>query len=284
MSSLILRNLRIYFRDRLSVFFSLLSVILTFLLYLLFLGDVWSNGLPDVEGARAMMDSWIMAGLITIASVTTTLGAATTMVDDRTRKIRKDFEASPISRSGLAGSYILSSFLVGVLMTLIQLVLAEVYIVLRGGELLSFFAFLKTFGIILLSVLGSTTFFIFLFTLLKSNAAVGTVSTLVGTLIGFLTGIYIPVGQLPAAVQGIVKLLPVSHTAALMRQVMMEKPLQTVFAGAPQEIMNEVLDSFGLQFSMNGSVIPAHVSVIMIAASGVIFFALCVWSMMKKEK
>ncbi len=284
MSALILRDLRIYFRDRLSVFFSLLSVIITFLLYLLFLGDVWSNGLPDVDGARAMMDSWIMAGLITIASVTTTLSAATTMVDDRARKIRKDFEASPISRSGLAGSYILSSFLVGVLMTLIQLVLAEVYIVMRGGELLSLVAFLKTFGIILLSVLGSTAFFIFLFTLLKTSAAVGTISTLVGTLIGFLTGIYIPIGQLPTAVQGIVKLLPVSHTAALLRQVMMENPIQKVFAGAPIEVMHEVLDGFGLQFSINGSVVPAYVSVIMIAASGVVFFALCVWGIMKKEK
>ena len=110
MRALILRDLRVYFRDRLSVFFSLLSVILTFLLYMLFLGDVWSDGLPDVEGARAMMDSWIMAGLLSIASVTTTLSAASTMVDDRTRKISKDFEASPISRTGLAGSYILSSF------------------------------------------------------------------------------------------------------------------------------------------------------------------------------
>ncbi|HWS30047.1 MAG TPA: ABC transporter permease [Clostridia bacterium] len=284
MRALILRDLRVYFRDRLSVFFSLLSVILTFLLYMLFLGDVWSDGLPDAEGARAMMDSWIMAGLLSIASVTTTLSAASTMVDDRTRKISKDFEACPISRTGLAGSYILSSFLVGVLMTLIQLVLAEVYIVFRGGELLSLLAFLKMFGLILLSVLGSTTFFIFLFTLLKTNAAVSTAGTLVGTLIGFLTGIYIPIGELPEAVQSVVKVLPVSHTAGLMRQVMMEKPLETVFAGAPQEIVNETLEGFGLRFSINGSVIPAHVSVILIAVSAIVFFFLCAWRMTKKEK
>ena len=283
MSSLILRDLRVYFRDRLSVFFSLLSVLLTFLLYLLFLGDVWSNNLPDVEGARARMDGWIMAGLLSIASVTTTLGAATTMVDDGARKIRKDFEAAPVSRAGLAGSYILSSAAVGVIMTLVQLALAELYIVLNGGELLSLLALLKLFSIILLSVVSSTTFFIFLFTLLKTPAAAGTVSTLVGTLIGFLTGIYIPLGELPQSVQGIVKLLPVSHTAVLMRQVMMDAPMQKVFAGAPEQAITEILEGFGLRFSLNGSVIPASASVLLLAGTAVVFFILCAWRMTKKD-
>lgn len=283
MSSLILRDLRVYFRDRLSVFFSLLSVLLTFLLYLLFLGDVWSNNLPDVEGARAMMDGWIMAGLLSIASVTTTLGAATTMVDDGARKIRKDFEAAPVSRAGLAGSYILSSAAVGVIMTLVQLALAELYIVLNGGELLSLLALLKLFSIILLSVVSSTTFFIFLFTLLKTPAAAGTVSTLVGTLIGFLTGIYIPLGELPQSVQGILKLLPVSHTAVLMRQVMMDAPMQKVFAGAPEQAITEIFEGFGLRFSLNGSVIPASASVLLLAGTAVVFFILCAWRMTKKD-
>ncbi|MCE5235900.1 MAG: ABC transporter permease [Clostridiaceae bacterium] len=284
MRRLILRNLRVYFRDRLSVFFSLLSVIITYLMYLLFLGDVWSNGVPDVEGARAMMGSWIMAGLLTIASVTTTLSAASTMVDDLANKIRKDFEASPISRAALAGSYMLSSFLVGAAMTLIGLVLAEAYIVYNGGELLSLFALLKLTGVILLSTLSSTAFFIFLFTFLKTNAAVGTVSTLAGTLIGFLTGIYIPIGELPEAVQGVVKALPVSHAAVLMRQIMMEKPLATVFAGAPQEVVNEVLEEFGLRFSVNGSVLPAYISVLILAATAAVFFGLSAWRMTKKQK
>lgn len=284
MRPLILRNLKVYFRDRLSVFFSLLSVIITFLMYLLFLGDVWSNGVPDVEGARAMMGSWIMAGLLTISSVTTALGAAGTMVDDLTQKVRKDFEASPVSRAALAGSYMVSSFLVGAAMTLIGLVLAEIYIVYNGGELLSLFALLKLTGVILLSSLSSTAFFIFLYTFLKTNAAVGTVSTLAGTLIGFLTGIYIPIGELPEAVQSVVKALPVSHAAALMRQIMMEKPLATVFAGAPQEIVNEVLEEFGLRFSVNGAVLPAYASVLLLAATAAVFFALSAWRMTKKQK
>ena len=284
MKQLVLRNLRVYFRDKLSVFFSLLSVLVTFLVYLLFLGDVWSGDLPDVPGARSMMSGWIMAGLLSIASVTTTLGAAGIMVDDRTTKVRKDFEASPLSRASLAGGYILSSFAIGSLMTTVGLILAEVYIVLNGGELLSLTQLLKMLGLVLLSVLSNTALLTFMVTFFKTNSSFGTASTLVGTLIGFLTGIYIPVGMLPQAVQGIVKLLPVSHTAVLMRQIFMEKPLQEVFSGAPQELVSETLQSLGVRFSLNGSEVPPFVSVLFIAGVGIVFFALSAWRMTKKEK
>ncbi len=284
MKQLVLRNLRVYFRDKLSVFFSLLSVLVTFLVYLLFLGDVWSGDLPDVPGARSMMSGWIMAGLLSIASVTTTLGAAGIMVDDRTTKVRKDFEASPLSRASLAGGYILSSFAIGSLMTTVGLILAEAYIVLNGGELLSLTQLLKMLGLVLLSVLSNTALLTFMVTFFKTNSSFGTASTLVGTLIGFLTGIYIPVGMLPQAVQGIVKLLPVSHTAVLMRQIFMEKPLQEVFSGAPQELVSETLQSLGVRFSLNGSEVPPIVSVFFIAGVGIVFFALSAWRMTKKEK
>ena len=284
MKQLVLRNLRVYFRDKLSVFFSLLSVLVTFLVYLLFLGDVWSGDLPDVPGARDMMSGWIMAGLLSIASVTTTLGAAGIMVDDRTTKVRKDFEASPLSRASLTGGYILSSFAVGSLMTTVGLILAEAYIVLNGGELLSLTQLLKMLGLILLSVLSNTALLTFMVTFFKTNSSFGTASTLVGTLIGFLTGIYIPVGMLPQAVQGLVKLLPVSHTAVLMRQIFMEKPLQEVFSGAPQELISETLQSLGARFTLNGSEVAPVVSVLFIAGAGIVFFALSAWRMTKKEK
>ena len=59
MKSLIVRNLKVFFRDRASVFFSLLSVFIIFVLYVLFLGDVWTNELPKVpgrEGADGQLD------------------------------------------------------------------------------------------------------------------------------------------------------------------------------------------------------------------------------------
>jgi multidrug/hemolysin transport system permease protein len=57
------RHLKLFFRDKASVFFSLLSVIIIIALYVLFLGDMISGSMADTPGFRYVMDSWIMAGI-----------------------------------------------------------------------------------------------------------------------------------------------------------------------------------------------------------------------------
>jgi len=226
---MIKRNLRIFFRDRASVFFSLLGVIIIIGLYVLFLGNLVSGGLennPAIgDNARFLMDSWIMGGVLAAASITTCMGAFGIMIDDTAKHIIKDFQIAPIRRSDLVLSYILSAIIIGLVMSFITFVLAEAYIVIYGGNLMSFVAILKTLGLIVLSVSCSSAIVFFLTSFIKSQNAFGTASTILGTMIGFLTGIYIPIGQLPAAVQTVIKIFPVSHAAVLLRQVMMNEVL-----------------------------------------------------------
>ncbi len=80
------RNLKLFFRDRASVFFSLLSVIIIFALYALFLGDIQVENLKNgsgqvLPGAEWLVNAWIFAGILTISIVTVSLGAYGTMVD-----------------------------------------------------------------------------------------------------------------------------------------------------------------------------------------------------------
>ena len=55
------RNLKVFFRDRPAVFFSLLSSVIMIGLYVLFLGDVYTSDLKNLQKAGEMMDNWIMA-------------------------------------------------------------------------------------------------------------------------------------------------------------------------------------------------------------------------------
>lgn len=284
MRSLVARNLKVFFRDRASVFFSLLAVLIILGLYVLFLGDVMMQEFSGVPGAKALSDSWIMSGILAVISVTTVLGAYGTMVDDRVHKIIKDFSASPLGRGKLAGSYIVSSFVVGSIMTLLAFALSEVYIVARGGTLLSLAQAAKVIGIILLSALSNTAMISFLVSFLKSQNAFGTASSLVGTLIGFLTGIYMPVGVLPEAMQAVVKVFPVSHAALLLRRIMMEAPMETVFAGAPEQTAQAFRTDMGLSYSLAGAQIPTYASVAIIAGAALLFYALSVIRFSRKGK
>ena len=268
MRAFFVRNLKIFFRDRTSVFFSLLSAIIIIGLYALFLGNVWSGSLQGMPGVRFLMDSWIMAGLLAVTSMTTTMGAFGIMIEDKTRKISKDFYSSPISRSGLTAGYIISSYIIGVIMTLFTLILAEIYIL----------------GLILLSTVTSTSFILFIVSFFKSTNAFATASTIIGTLIGFLTGIYLPIGQLPDAVQFVIKIFPVSHAAALMRQVMMEAPLSYTFAGAPAEAVAQFRQFMGVELVFGDAAVSAFAGIGILILTAVVFFLLSMLSLSRKSK
>ena len=276
MKSLIARNLKVFFRDRASVFFSLLSVFIIFVLYVLFLGDVWTNELPKVPGARALTDSWIMAGILAVTSMTTVMGAFGTMVDDRVHNIIKDFGASPISKGKIAGGYVLSSFIVGVLMSLIAFALSEGYVVARGGALLSPAATIQVLRLILLSTLCNTAMVSFLVSFFKSVNAFATASSILGTMIGFLTGIYLPIGMLPAAVQAVIKVFPVSHAALLMRGTMMAVPMQQVFGSAPEAMVHGFEDQMGLAFRFGGEPVSVLTSLLILVGTTAVFYVLSI--------
>ncbi len=277
------RNLLIFFRDKAAVFFSLLAVFLIIGLYALFLGDVWVNSFTGMSGVRYLMDSWIMAGLLAVTSVTTTMGAFGIMVEDKTKKIIKDFTSSPLKRSRIAGGYILSSYLIGCIMSFITLVLAEIYVVMNGGELLEPAALVKVAGLILLSTLSNTSLVLFMVSFFNSANAFSTASTILGTLIGFLTGIYLPIGQLPEAVQWMIKAFPVSHSAVLLRQVMMAEPLSATFAGAPDSAVQEFEELMGVTYKFGDTTATPLMSIAVLIVTTAVFYGLSIWNLSRKK-
>ena len=131
------RNLKVYFRDKGSVFFSILSVLIVIGLYAFFLGDQLIKSVENFDESRTneikfLVNSWLIAGILSVTSISTTLGAFGVIVDDKVKKIDKDFRCSPISRSSIASGYILNYFLIGVIMSVIAFAAGEVFIVASG--------------------------------------------------------------------------------------------------------------------------------------------------------
>jgi multidrug/hemolysin transport system permease protein len=285
MMMLLNRNLKQYFRDRASVFFSLLSVFIVFGLYVFFLGDMMTSGMHEkLEGVKFLMDSWIMAGILAITGMSTTLGAIGGMVEDNEKKISKDFLASPMKRSNMAGAYIVSSFVIGVIMSVITFILAELYIVLRGGEWLPLLSMLKVFGVILLSVSSSSAIVFFLVSFFKSMNAFAAVSTVVGTALGFLTGIYIPIGSLNPTIQFFIKIFPVSYSGSLFRKIMMEQAISKTFAAAPTAVTDSFERSMGVIYQFGDATVSTAVSVGILIGTALLFYGLAIMRLLKKKK
>ena len=278
MINLIKRNLKLFFRDRTSVFFSLLAVFIIIGLYVLFLGNMMVNNLKSLLGdnARFTIDSWVMAGLLSVTSITTTMGAFGTLVEDKTKKISKDFSSAPLKRSNLAGGYIVSSFIIGVIMSIVTLIVAEIYILADGGKLIGLLPLAELFGVMLLSVFASSSMVFFIVSFFKSNNAFATASTIIGTLIGFLTGIYIPIGSLPSAVQTAIKIFPISHAGVLFRQIMMKAPMSAAFANAPAQEVTSFKQAMGVVFYAGSKELSPLVNILVLVATGILFYTLAV--------
>ncbi len=284
MTALTKRNLLVFFRDKSAVFFSFLAVIIIIGLYALFLGDVWVSSFQGMSGVRYMMDSWIMAGILAVTSVTATMGAFGTMVDDKTKKIMKDIYSTPVKRGAVSGGYVFSSYIIGVILSLAALVLAEIYIVAFGGKLLSPAALLKVIGLILYACFANTSIVLLIVSFFNSASGFAAASTVIGTMIGFLTGIYLPVGNLPEGVQLVVKIFPVSHAATLFRQVMMSDAMNASFSGAPEKAVASFKEMMGVTLSFGEYTVTPLVSVLILFATAVVFYGLSVLNMSRKKK
>lgn len=283
MTSLIRRHLLLFFRDRTALFFSFLAVFIILGLYVLFLGDVMVRNL-EVAGGVVLMNSWVMAGILAITPVTASLGALGVMVEDRSSNRWKDLQAAPVKRSELAGGYLIGAMLIAFLMSILVLILAEVYLVASGGKALSPYAFVQMIGIILLTVMSACAMLFWIASFLQSQNAFSTISTIIGTLIGFLTGIYIPIGSLPDAVQSVIKWFPISHAAALARQVMTEDAMSVSFADAPPDAVRQFKLDFGILYQIGDSPVSPSMSILFLAITGLAFFGLSLLRFKRKRQ
>mgnify|MGYP001298840654 CR=1 FL=1 len=112
----------------------------------------------------------------------------------------------------------------------------------------------------------------------------GASSIVVGTIIGFIAGIYMPIGNFPPAVQLIVKLFPVSHSAALFRRIIMAEPLATAFNGVVGDYRSDFELEMGVVFKIGTFEFTPLVEVGILLATAAIFYGLSLLMLSRKAK
>lgn len=283
MFNLARRNFLVYCKDKGAVFFSLLGVFIIIGLYMLFLGDVIiSDELKSIEGIDLMMDSWVLAGIVAVTSITTSMGAFGIMVTDKVYRQEKDIFSSPVARWKITGGYILGAAYTGLIMSLLAFVLAEIYLCIRGAELIPVVGILKIAGIIFLSVAAACSMVLFIMNFVKTTAAYSGASTILGTLVGFLTGMYMPIGSLSEAMQWTVKCFPLTHASALLRSYMM----QDILSGmeAPAQVIQGIKEEMGVVISFGDYRCSEWLHAVILAGTAVLFFLLSMLFMRRQKK
>lgn len=131
-------------------------------------------------------------------------------------------------------------------------------------NLLRFADYANVFALLLLSVSLASVFNLFLVLFVRTQNAFSTLGTLVGTVLGFLCGVYVPVGVLPNFAQNLVMYFPISHTTVLLREAFMQNALAPVFDGVPAANVEAYKLNDGVIYEINGHILSSMVSILLI--------------------
>ncbi|MDR0903739.1 MAG: ABC transporter permease [Ruminococcus sp.] len=286
---LIKRNITIFFRDKANVFFSLLAVFIIIALYALFLGGVMEDSFANIPGispaskdkVNVISAGLILSGMVAVTAVTASQGALGVAVSDKTGA-GKDFLTSPVNREKTVFSYIAGSAVCSGIMSLLALLMSLGYILFLGGEIPTAQSFGMIFITLILSVLCGNAFVYFLSTFINTPSAFTAFSTVLGTLIGFVMGIYIPIGQLPEGVGWVIKCFPMSHAASMFKIAIIGDELGAAFPD--ENLRAEIYRIFGVTFSYGDFTSGFWSSALVLVIATLIFFGLSVLSTNLQKK
>lgn len=247
MNALIRRNIKVFLRDKAAVFFSFLSVIILLGLYFLFLGRQYTSG-TSFDAISTNLKTFlgvgvIMGGVLVINTVSLSLGVMGTIVSDIETRRLEGFMVTPIERYKVILAYFISSTIVTVTLSVMMWLLTVLYVGFATGYWYSIQTILVSSLLLLFYTFISSALMLFLVTLIKSQNAFGALAGVLGTVIGFMSGIYMPLFVLGKGMANIASLVPFTHMTILLKQVI----LKEAYAKLPGQFAEALAESYGTQ-------------------------------------
>jgi len=294
--ALTVRNIKMYLRDKGAVFFSLLSALIVIGLMVFFLGDMNIDGIVELldafsygeqeenkKNAELLVLAWTSAGILSINAVSICLAVYSGMIKDRVSGRLNAIYTAPISRLKIALSYIASAWTASVLVCVLTLIITEIYGVISGMEPYTIIEHLELLGMIMVNSFVYAALMYPLALLAKSEGAWSGFFTVIGTLVGFFGGIYIPIGSLADSIAGLMKCMPVIYGTSMFRKVMTKSVLESTFEGVPAEVVDEYREIMGIQLKMADYTLTIRDEWLILLACGIIFLIIGI-CMLKYEK
>lgn len=295
--SLVKRNCLVFLRDRSAVFFSLLSMLIVLILMGVFLGGMNVDSLTELlaryggirdaaldrENASHLVQYWTLAGILTVNAVTVTLTVIGVMVDDASENRLSSIYSAPVKRGLVSLSYITAAVLIGMLFCMLTLAASLVYICAGGGTMLSLNALGQAAGYTFLNVCIFAVIMYLAALFIKTSSAWSGVATIVGTLVGFLGAIYLPMGQLPQSVGNFLKYLPILHGTSLMRKACCADMISRTFEGLPGELSAGYQEFMGITVSIGDKEAGSSFQMLFLLGCGILALAFSIWAVKKKS-
>lgn len=259
--SLIKRNVTLFFKDKGTLFTSLITPIILLVLYATFLYNVYEDsllsaipeGVPvDGDIVKGLVGGILLSSLLSVSTVTVTFCANLISVQDKVTGARNDLTVAPVPPRSLAVGYFVATLINGLLISLVATLLGLIYLAITGWYL-SFADILY----LLLDVLLLTSFGVALSSLvcypLKTQGQISAVGSIVSAGYGFICGAYMPMSQFSQGLRNVLGFFPGTYGTSLVRNHALQGALEELGKdGFPPQAVEGIKDTFDCTMSFFG--------------------------------
>lgn len=285
---LVKRNILIYSRNKANIFFSLLSMLIIIGLMVIFLGKMNAEGVINLLGeyggtrdssidqknATNLVMLWTLGGIVVVNSITITLSMIGIMIEDEVNKKLGSFYVTPVNRIIFVLGYLLAAIIMAFIICLLTVLIGEGYIAITGAEFLSLEQHLKIVIFIILNVFSSSCLVFFILNFVHTHGALSGLGTIIGTLVGFMAAIYLPMGMLPQKVQLVLKCFPMVYGSSFLREIFTSHIITKTFTNCPKEVIDGYKEYMGISLTYHGSVIGDGFKIAFLVISGIILIGI----------
>ena len=253
LNALVIRNIKLYFKDKGMFFSSLITPIILLVLYGTFLRNVYYDSFTSaLTAAGATVSDKLISGfvagelvssLLAVSCVTVAFCSNLIMVQDKITGARNDLMVAPLKKSILAMSYYLATLFSTLLICFFAAAICFGYIAACGWYLSVDDVVAVIRDIVLLVLMGTAISSLVNYPLTTQGQA-SAVGTIISAGYGFLCGAYMPISQFSKGIQKVMAFLPETYGTSLLRNHTLRGTFAEMEAkGFPAQVIEAMKDS-----------------------------------------
>lgn len=290
MRYLTLRNIKLYFKDKMTFWVSLITPLILLVLFIAFLKSTYEDSiLSIIQGfdldqslIDALTGGWLFSSVLATSCITVAFCSGM-MVIDKINRANIDFMVSPVKKSTLQLSYVLANLFSTFIINFVLLIVGLIYLACVGFYITFVDILLIVFGIIITSLFGTILANI-IWTFTHSQGVVSGVCTLVSALYGFICGAYMPISTMGQGMQYFVSLLPGTYATVLFRQGFLNSVLNRMRETLPQGMINGIASGFDVKMSFFGHDVSTLALILVISISTIVLLGVFLFINKFKKK
>lgn len=279
---LTIRNLKLYFKDKMTFFVSLITPIILFVLFATFLKSTYEEQLISIVGEGSLPTSlinafsggWFFSSVLATSCITISFCSGI-MIIDKINNVDTDFKVTPIKNYILKLSYVFANMLSTFIVCFVFLIIGLIYLGIVGFYLTFLDVLLVFLNIIITSLFGTLLANI-IWSFTRSQGVMSSVCTLVSALYGFICGAYMPISTMGDGIKNFVSLLPGTYSTVLFRQGFLNTTLDKMLDYVPSPMVDAIKESFDVSYVAFGINVPSWVMYLIILGTSLVLLIILI--------